>query len=98
MTFWEYYNHYESLHQNRWCRRLHGIGNITTLIVLATIIKLGGMAWFLLPIVPFVIYPFAWTGHFVFERNQPAAFKHPIRAKICDWIMFSKTLTGKLPI
>ena len=26
MTFEEYYQHYLSLHQNKWCRRLHVIG------------------------------------------------------------------------
>ena len=25
--------------------------------------------WYLIPVIPFIIYPFAWTGHFLFEKN-----------------------------
>ena len=49
-----------------------------------------------LPIVPFVVYPFAWTGHIVFEKNEPAAWSNPLWAKACDWIMLKDVLTGKL--
>jgi hypothetical protein len=47
---------------------------------------------------PFVVYPFAWTGHFLFEKNEPAAFKDPVKAKICDWIMFKDILLGKVKL
>ena len=47
-------------------------------------------------ILPFVIYPFAWSGHFFFEKNKPAAFSNPIKAKICDWIMFRDMLLGRI--
>jgi len=52
--------------------------------------------WLLLLAAPFVIYPFAWTGHFFIEKNTPAAFFHPIWAKACDWVMLKDILTGKL--
>jgi hypothetical protein len=52
----------------------------------------------LLLAAPFVVYPFAWAGHFIFEKNKPAAFRDPIKAKICDWIMFKDILTGKIPL
>jgi hypothetical protein len=52
----------------------------------------------LLLAAPFVVYPFAWAGHFIFEKNKPAAFSDPIKAKICDWIMFKDILTGKIPL
>jgi hypothetical protein len=55
----------------------------------------GGWWWWLL-LAPFVVYPFAWTGHFFFEKNKPAAFKHPLWAKACDWIMLKDILRGKL--
>jgi hypothetical protein len=48
-------------------------------------------------LTPFVVYPFAWTGHFVFEKNEPAAFSHPLWAKACDWVMLKDILTGKIP-
>jgi len=94
MTFNEYYQHYLSLHQNKWCRRLHILGQATTIMVIAAV--LYTQTWLLLLAVPFVVYPFAWTGHFVFEKNEPAAFSHPLWAKACDWIMLKDILTGKL--
>jgi hypothetical protein len=50
----------------------------------------------MLVFAPFVVYPFAWTGHFFFEKNKPAAFSDPIKAKICDFLMFKDVLTGKI--
>jgi len=47
---------------------------------------------------PFIVYPFAWSGHFLFEKNEPAAFKDPVKAKICDWIMFKDIILGKVKI
>jgi len=49
-------------------------------------------------VVPFVIYPFAWSGHFFFENNTPAAFSKPLWAKACDWIMFKDILLGRIKI
>ena len=54
--------------------------------------------WWLIPIVPFVIYPFAWSGHYFFEKNTPAAFSSPIKAKMCDWLMFKDILLGRISI
>ena len=54
--------------------------------------------WILVPLIPFVIYPFAWSGHYFFEKNKPAAFKNPIKAKLCDWIMFKEILFKKISI
>ena len=93
-TFSEYYQYYLTLHQNKTNRWLHIIGQCVTILILATIIKTK--LWLLLPIVPFVIYPFAWTGHLVFEKNKPAAWSKPLWAKACDWIMLKDVLTGKL--
>lgn len=93
-TFSEYYQYYLTLHQNKTNRWLHIIGQCVTILVLATIIKTK--TWLLLPIVPFVIYPFAWTGHLVFEKNEPAAWSRPLWAKACDWVMLKDVLTGKL--
>jgi len=47
---------------------------------------------------PFIIYPFAWSGHYFFEKNKPAAFSNPIKAKICDWIMFKDIIIGRLSL
>jgi hypothetical protein len=42
-------------------------------------------------------YGFAWIGHFVFEKNQPASFKQPLFSFMGDWKMFWQILTGKIP-
>ena len=52
----------------------------------------------LLLLSPFVVYPFAWFGHYFFEKNKPAAFSDPIKAKICDWIMLYDILRGKIKL
>tara|TARA_R110000796_G_scaffold251363_1_gene382543 strand:- start:260 stop:400 length:141 start_codon:yes stop_codon:yes gene_type:complete len=45
-----------------------------------------------------VIYPFAWSGHYFFEGNKPAAFVNPLYAKLSDWIMFKDIILGRLSI
>tara|TARA_R100001509_G_scaffold126278_1_gene79752 strand:+ start:2945 stop:3250 length:306 start_codon:yes stop_codon:yes gene_type:complete len=93
-TFNEYYQYYLTLHQNKVNRWLHIVGQCVTILTLVAIIKTS--MWILLPIVPFVVYPFAWFGHLVFEKNEPAAWTNPLWAKACDWIMLKDVLTGKL--
>ena len=75
---------------------LHFIGQIFTLLFIAFVFY--NKIYFFLLVTPFIVYPFAWTGHYFFENNEPAAFKNPLFAKISDWIMFKDILTGKLKI
>ena len=93
MNFQEYYKHYLSLHQNLWCRRLHILGQIATISFVIMAFKIN--IWLLIG-APFVVYPFAWSGHYYFEKNKPAAFKDPIKAKISDWVMFYQWLKGDI--
>jgi len=67
-----------------------------TILFLGYIINKG--YWLFVPLVAFVIYPFAWSGHYFFEKNTPAAFKNPLYAKISDWIMFKDILLGRISI
>jgi hypothetical protein len=92
----EYYKMYLTLHQNKNCIRLHFLGQWITLI--ATFLIFYYWLWYIIPIIPFIIYPFAWTGHYLFEKNEPAAFKDPVKAKISDWMMFWDILRGKIKI
>lgn len=96
MKFNEYYKHYLSLHQNKTCILLHYLGQWATIGVIYLIIKYH--LWLLIPIVPFVVYPFAWSGHYFFEKNKPAAFKNPWLAKLSDWRMFLEISTGKIKL
>ena len=94
MSFGEYYQYYLTLHQNKWCRRLHFFGQMCTIASLAYVIYSG--MWLLLFLVPFVVYPFAWSGHYFFEKNKPAAFSNPLWAKACDWLMVRDILLGRI--
>ena len=94
MTFKQYYRYYLTLHQNKWCRRLHVLGQLVTIAF--TIFVFYNSHWLLIPLIPFVVYPFAWSGHRFFEKNRPAAWSRPLWAKACDWIMFKDILTRKL--
>jgi hypothetical protein len=47
------------------------------------------------------VYPFAWSGHFIFEQNTPLSWKGgkiTLLAKLCDWIMFKDILLGKFRV
>ncbi len=92
----DYYEYYLSLHKSSKCRLLHFIGQWVTIFF--TIFIFYNSLWIFIPVIPFVIYPFAWSGHYFFERNEPAAFHHPIKAKISDWRMFFDILRGKIKI
>ena len=93
-SFREFYPFYLSEHRNRTCRRLHFIGSGCVLAVIAVVLA-GASAWWLL-LLPVIGYGFAWVGHFVFEKNRPATFRHPLYSLAGDWVMFWQILTGKL--
>ena len=94
MTFEEYYQYYLSLHQNKWTRRLHALGQLATILFIVGVFYYK--TWVLLLLAPFVVYPFAWAAHFIFEKNKPAAFSRPFWAKACDWVMLKDIITGKI--
>ena len=96
MSLKEYYKHYLTLHQHPKCRLLHFIGQWATILYTVMVVYSG--YWLLLFLVPFVVYPFAWSGHYFFEKNKPAAFSDPWKAKVSDWIMFKDIILGRLSI
>ena len=95
MNMKEYYAIYLTLHQNKVCRRLHVLGQFMTILWVMLCIRYQ-YYWFLV-LTPFVVYPFAWSGHYFFEKNKPAAFKDPVKAKLADWFMLYDILRGKVP-
>tara|TARA_R100000808_G_C2133429_1_gene142154 strand:+ start:1109 stop:1414 length:306 start_codon:yes stop_codon:yes gene_type:complete len=92
----EYYKYYLTLHQHPKCRLMHFIGQLMTII--AALVIFINWYWYLIPIIPFLVYPFAWIGHYAFEKNTPAAFTNPWYAKASDWLMFRDILKGRLKI
>lgn len=93
-NFAEFYPFYLGEHANRTCRRLHFIGS--TLVIAALVLALATGQWRWLWLVPVAGYGFAWLGHYAFEKNRPATFKHPLYSLAGDWVMYAQMLRGKI--
>ena len=95
MRFAEFYPHYLAEHANTTCRRLHFVG--TSLGLAAVIVAFATLNfwWLLAGLV--AGYGCAWIGHFFFERNRPATFRHPVYSFAGDWVMWRDMLTGRMP-
>lgn len=95
-TFEEFYPFYIGEHQNQISRRLHVIGTGLALACLTQVAMwglVGGFSWLIAALV--FGYGFAWVGHYVFEKNEPATFKYPAFSLRGDFRMFLETVTGK---
>jgi hypothetical protein len=95
-SFADFYPFYLSEHRVPACRRLHFIG--TSLVILLLIAAITLREWWLLALMPVAGYGFAWVGHFVFERNNPATFEHPWYSLIGDFAMFRDILRGRIKL
>lgn len=92
-SFEEFWPYYVSQHRNKTCRQLHFVG---------TSIAMGCVAVspFYPPALlaaPIAGYGFAWVGHYAFEKNRPATFRHPLYSLAGDWVMYAQMLRGKIP-
>ena len=95
-SFKAFYPFYLSEHQNVVSRRLHFIG--TALIIALWVWAISTQNYWYLLLTPVLGYGFAWVGHFFFEKNKPATFKHPFYSLMGDWVMFFDILRGKVSI
>src|SRR5206468_4011036 len=93
-TFQEFWPFYLSEHSRPVTRWLHFAGST---------VGLGLVAFAVLARAPVLLlgaavsgYAFAWIGHFGFEGNRPATFKHPLWSFIGDWKMWGLMATGRL--
>ena len=94
-----YYNDYLRNHSNPKCRLMHFIGQWMTIFF--TLYILFNKIWWLIPLIPFIVYPFAISGHFFFgDRGDVPSFTKMgyIKAKKADWLMFKDILMGKFKI
>jgi len=93
--FRDFYPYYLAEHANRACRRLHFVGS-TGVLAIVTLVSIGwlSMAWLGAAVV--CGYGFAWVGHFFFEHNRPATFRHPFYSFLGDWVMYKDILIGKI--
>lgn len=93
-SFAEFYPYYLQEHSNDICRRLHYVGSLLVLGILAYALLTQQFIW--LFALPFAGYGFAWIGHFVFEKNKPATFKYPLYSFMGDWVMLKDAFTGRI--
>lgn len=92
--FAQFYPFYLSEHSNRACRRLHFAGTVLALSCLAIAAVRRDPRWILA--VPLAGYGLAWIGHFFFEHNRPATFRHPWYSLMGDFVMFRDMLAGRI--
>jgi hypothetical protein len=95
-NFREFYPSYLSEHANAMCRRMHFVGTSLVLVVFAAAVLTRDARW--LWLAPLCGYGFAWLGHFVFEKNRPATFKHPLYSLAGDWVMYADILRGRVTL
>lgn len=95
-SFREFYPYYLSEHAHPVSRRLHFVGSWGVLVLVAVAAWRREPAWLLAALA--CGYGFAWIGHFFFEKNRPATFRHPVYSFMGDWAMFKDILTGRLPL
>src|SRR5712692_8067481 len=92
-SYEEFWPFYVSQHRHPVNRVLHVCG--TTLVIAGLAAALFASPLWLLA-VPFAGYGFAWIGHFVFEKNQPATFSYPLWSLRGDFRMYRLTLLGRM--
>ncbi|RTE86985.1 MULTISPECIES: DUF962 domain-containing protein [Gammaproteobacteria] len=85
-SFKEFYPYYLKEHSDLKCRVLHYVGS--TLVLAELVMFFLTLHWGWLVAIPLTGYGFAWIGHFVFEKNKPATFKHPWYSLAGDWVMY----------
>jgi hypothetical protein len=94
MTYAEFWRRYLAAHADRRTRALHYLGTGGALLLLAMAALSRDWRWLIA--APLVGYGFAWTGHFVFERNKPETFGHPFWSLYSDFRMLALFLAGRL--
>jgi hypothetical protein len=93
-SFREFYPHYLAEHSRPATRRLHFFGLLGVAAVLGSALWTGRWMWLLA--IPVVGYGLAWIGHFAFERNRPATFRHPLYSLLGDLAMFRDMVVGRI--
>jgi hypothetical protein len=92
-TFREFYPYYRAQHSTAGCRRLHVLGTLLAILLVALALGTGHPGWLL--VAPVAGYAPAWLGHWLFERNLPATFRHPLYSLYGDLVMLAEVLTAR---
>jgi hypothetical protein len=93
-SFDEFWPHYVHAHRHPVNRLLHYVGTTGAVACVATGAITLNPAW--LVAAPVVGYGCAWVGHFVFEKNKPATFDHPVWSFRADFKMLGMALRGRM--
>jgi hypothetical protein len=93
-TFEEFWPHYVHAHRHPVNRALHYAGTTAAIGTVVTAAVTLNPAWLLL--TPIAGYGPAWIGHFVFEKNKPATFHHPLWSLRGDFRMYTLALRGRM--
>jgi len=94
MSYDQFWRRYLGAHADPRTRALHYAGTGLALLVLAA--ALLARQWLWLPLALVAGYGPAWLGHYVFERNRPETFGHPVWALVSDFRMLLLFLAGRL--
>jgi len=90
--FWPFYL---GQHANTTSRRLHILGTTAAISLLG--LAVVTFSFKLLFAAPLAGYGAAWVGHYFFENNKPATFKHPVYSLQGDIRLWLEVVTGKRP-
>jgi len=88
----EFYPFYLGEHCDKTNRRLHLIGTTVSIALFFGMLITGSSKLGLAALVQG--YGLAWIGHFFFEKNRPATFKHPFYSFMGDFRMWFEVITG----
>jgi hypothetical protein len=93
-TYEEFWPYYVSQHLHPMTRAMHVLG--TTLASITIVAAIVFRAPLLLIAVPFLGYGFAFASHFIWEKNRPASFGHPVWSFRADLRQLWKAYGGLL--
>lgn len=93
-NFQQFYSFYLSEHRHPVSRRLHFVGTWGAFVCVVMLAWTQRPYWILLGLLSG--YSFAWVGHYFFEKNTPATFRHPFYSFAADWVMWWQLNMGKL--
>ncbi|MBI1860237.1 MAG: DUF962 domain-containing protein [Deltaproteobacteria bacterium] len=94
LSYSEFWPFYLGEHKNRINKILHVVGMFAGVCVAWRL--WGFLTGFSLVPALAVSYGFAWTGHFVFEKNRPATWKYPLWSLISEFRMVGSILIGRV--
>lgn len=95
-TFEEFWPFYVSQHRKHVTRIFHFIGTTVGFLFLLRAVATERPLLLICGLV--ASYGFAWMGHFLIEKNNPATFQHPLWSLLSDLKMYGLMWRGKMTV